>query len=173
MSHPTRRLDPAIHQPTRLGILTAACETKRIDFVSLRDLLGLTRRQPVTPPRHPRSRRLHPDREDLRGSQTPNLGSAPPATDAEHSKPKSMLYERSSRAPKRQQRPPAQGLRKSQPDTSALGATSADGGGHVGSRQQRIPVAGLHQRAAVAQADFRPCPRPEALRRSGLVHGSG
>lgn len=42
MSHPTRRLDPAIHQPTRLGILTAACETKRIDFVSLRDLLGLT-----------------------------------------------------------------------------------------------------------------------------------
>ncbi len=42
MSHPTKRLDPAIHQPTRLGILTAACETKRIDFVSLRDLLGLT-----------------------------------------------------------------------------------------------------------------------------------
>ena len=42
MSHPTRRLDPTIHQPTRLGILTAACESKRIDFVSLRDLLGLT-----------------------------------------------------------------------------------------------------------------------------------
>jgi DNA-binding MarR family transcriptional regulator len=42
MSHPTRRLDPAIHQPARLGILTAACETKRIDFVSLRDLLDLT-----------------------------------------------------------------------------------------------------------------------------------
>ncbi len=42
MSHPTTRLDPAIHQPARLGILTAACETKRIDFVSLRTLLDLT-----------------------------------------------------------------------------------------------------------------------------------
>ena len=42
MSHPTTRLDPAIHQPVRLGILTAACETKRIDFVSLRSLLDLT-----------------------------------------------------------------------------------------------------------------------------------
>ncbi len=42
MSHPTTRLDPAIHQPTRLGILTAACETTRIDFVSLRNLLEVT-----------------------------------------------------------------------------------------------------------------------------------
>lgn len=42
MTHPTRRLDPTIHQPARLGILTVACETKRIDFVSLRDLLDLT-----------------------------------------------------------------------------------------------------------------------------------
>src|SRR6185312_13626197 len=42
MSHPTSRLDPAIHQPARLEIITAACETKRIDFVSLRDLLDLT-----------------------------------------------------------------------------------------------------------------------------------
>jgi DNA-binding MarR family transcriptional regulator len=42
MSHPTSRLDPTIHQPARLGILTVAAETKRIDFVSLRDLLGLT-----------------------------------------------------------------------------------------------------------------------------------
>jgi DNA-binding MarR family transcriptional regulator len=42
MTHPTTRLDPAIHQPARLGILTATCETKRIDFVSLRDLLDLT-----------------------------------------------------------------------------------------------------------------------------------
>lgn len=42
MTHPTRRLDPAIHQPARLGIVTAAAEVKRIDFVSLRDLLGLT-----------------------------------------------------------------------------------------------------------------------------------
>ncbi len=40
--HPTTRLDPAIHQPVRLGILTAASETKRIDFVSLRELLHLT-----------------------------------------------------------------------------------------------------------------------------------
>jgi DNA-binding MarR family transcriptional regulator len=42
MTHPTRRLDPAIHQPARLGILTAAAEVERIDFVSLRELLGLT-----------------------------------------------------------------------------------------------------------------------------------
>jgi DNA-binding MarR family transcriptional regulator len=42
MTHPTSRLDPTIHQPARLGILTVAAETKRIDFVSLRDLLGLT-----------------------------------------------------------------------------------------------------------------------------------
>jgi DNA-binding MarR family transcriptional regulator len=42
MTHPTSRLDPTIHQPARLGILTVASETKRIDFVSLRDLLGLT-----------------------------------------------------------------------------------------------------------------------------------
>ncbi len=42
MTHPTRRLDPAIHQPARLGILSAAAEVERIDFVSLRDLLALT-----------------------------------------------------------------------------------------------------------------------------------
>ena len=42
MTHPTTRLDPAIHQPARLGILTATSETTRIDFVSLRDLLDLT-----------------------------------------------------------------------------------------------------------------------------------
>ena len=44
MSHPTaaRPSIRAIHQPPRLGILTAVCETKRVDFVSLRDLLDLT-----------------------------------------------------------------------------------------------------------------------------------
>jgi DNA-binding MarR family transcriptional regulator len=42
MTHPTRRLDPTIHQPARLGILTVASEAKRIDFVSLRDVLELT-----------------------------------------------------------------------------------------------------------------------------------
>jgi DNA-binding MarR family transcriptional regulator len=42
MTHPSRRLDPAIHQPARLGILTAAAEVVRIDFVSLRELLDLT-----------------------------------------------------------------------------------------------------------------------------------
>ncbi len=42
MSHPTTRLDPIIHQPARLGILTVTADTKRIDFVTLRDLLGLT-----------------------------------------------------------------------------------------------------------------------------------
>lgn len=42
MTHPTTRLDPAIHQPARLGILTATCEAAQIDFVALRDLLGLT-----------------------------------------------------------------------------------------------------------------------------------
>jgi DNA-binding MarR family transcriptional regulator len=42
MSHATKRLDPVIHQPARLGILSAACDSKRIDFVTLRDLLDLT-----------------------------------------------------------------------------------------------------------------------------------
>jgi DNA-binding MarR family transcriptional regulator len=42
MSHPTARLDSLIHQPARLGILTVAAETKRIDFVTLRNLLELT-----------------------------------------------------------------------------------------------------------------------------------
>jgi DNA-binding MarR family transcriptional regulator len=42
VSHPTSRLDPLIHQPARLGILTVTGETKRIDFVTLRDLLELT-----------------------------------------------------------------------------------------------------------------------------------
>lgn len=42
MSHPTRRLDPAVHQPARLGILTAAHQATRIDFVTLRELLELT-----------------------------------------------------------------------------------------------------------------------------------
>jgi DNA-binding MarR family transcriptional regulator len=42
VSHPTSRLDPTIHQPARLGILTVATETKRVDFVTLRDLLDLT-----------------------------------------------------------------------------------------------------------------------------------
>jgi DNA-binding MarR family transcriptional regulator len=42
VSHPTSRLDPTIHQPARLGILTVAADTQRIDFVTLRDLLDLT-----------------------------------------------------------------------------------------------------------------------------------
>lgn len=42
MTHPTTRLDPAIHQPARLGILTAAADVKRVDFVTLRKLLDLT-----------------------------------------------------------------------------------------------------------------------------------
>jgi DNA-binding MarR family transcriptional regulator len=42
VSHATKRLDPVIHQPARLGILSAACDSKRIDFVSLRELLDLT-----------------------------------------------------------------------------------------------------------------------------------
>ncbi|HEY7076394.1 MAG TPA: transcriptional regulator [Solirubrobacteraceae bacterium] len=42
MSHPTRRLDATIHQPVRLGILTVARETKRVDFVTLREMLGVT-----------------------------------------------------------------------------------------------------------------------------------
>ena len=42
MSHPTRRLDATIHQPVRLGILTVTRETKRVDFVTLRDMLEVT-----------------------------------------------------------------------------------------------------------------------------------
>lgn len=42
MSHPSRRLDDAVHQRTRLGILAVLCEVGRVDFVYLRDTLELT-----------------------------------------------------------------------------------------------------------------------------------
>jgi DNA-binding MarR family transcriptional regulator len=42
VTHPIARVNPVIHQPIRLGILTAACESKKIDFVSVRELLGVT-----------------------------------------------------------------------------------------------------------------------------------
>lgn len=42
MSHPTRRLDDAVHQRTRLGILAVLCEGGRADFAYLRDALELT-----------------------------------------------------------------------------------------------------------------------------------
>jgi DNA-binding MarR family transcriptional regulator len=42
VSHPTRRLDDAVHQRTRLGILTVLCEGGRADFGYLRDTLELT-----------------------------------------------------------------------------------------------------------------------------------
>jgi DNA-binding MarR family transcriptional regulator len=42
VSHPTRRLDAAVHQRTRLGILTVLCEGGRADFAYLRDTLELT-----------------------------------------------------------------------------------------------------------------------------------
>ncbi|HEY5317393.1 MAG TPA: transcriptional regulator [Solirubrobacteraceae bacterium] len=42
MSHPTRRLDDAVHQRTRLGILTVLCEGGRVDFAYLRNTLELT-----------------------------------------------------------------------------------------------------------------------------------
>jgi len=42
MTHPSRRLDDAVHQRTRLGILAVLCEGGRTDFSYLRDILGLT-----------------------------------------------------------------------------------------------------------------------------------
>ena len=42
MTHPARRLDNAVHQRTRLGILTVLAGTTRVDFAFLRDPLTLT-----------------------------------------------------------------------------------------------------------------------------------
>jgi DNA-binding MarR family transcriptional regulator len=42
MTHPTRRLDDAVHQRTRLGILAVLCEVGRADFTYLRTTLELT-----------------------------------------------------------------------------------------------------------------------------------
>lgn len=42
MTHPARRLDNAVHQRARLGILTVLAGAERADFVYLRDTLGLT-----------------------------------------------------------------------------------------------------------------------------------
>ncbi len=42
MSHPSRRLDDAVHQRTRLGILAVLCEGGRADFAYLRNTLELT-----------------------------------------------------------------------------------------------------------------------------------
>jgi DNA-binding MarR family transcriptional regulator len=42
MTHPAQRLDNAVHQRTRLGILTVLAGTARVDFAFLRDTLALT-----------------------------------------------------------------------------------------------------------------------------------
>ncbi len=42
MTHPSTRLDDAVHQRTRLGILTVLCEAGRVDFAYLRRTLELT-----------------------------------------------------------------------------------------------------------------------------------
>jgi DNA-binding MarR family transcriptional regulator len=42
MSEPNEVLDDVVHQRSRLGILTIARETKRVDFGFLQDALGLT-----------------------------------------------------------------------------------------------------------------------------------
>lgn len=42
MTHPSRRLDDAVHQRTRLGILAVLCEGGRTDFLYLRGVLDLT-----------------------------------------------------------------------------------------------------------------------------------
>jgi len=41
VSHPTQRLDNAVHQRIRLGILTVLATTKRVDFTFLRNLTML------------------------------------------------------------------------------------------------------------------------------------
>lgn len=40
--HPTNSIDDVVHQKHRLGILTVAAETKRVEFGYLRDSLELT-----------------------------------------------------------------------------------------------------------------------------------
>jgi DNA-binding MarR family transcriptional regulator len=40
--HPTNGLNDVVHQKHRLGILTIASETKRVEFGYLKDTLGLT-----------------------------------------------------------------------------------------------------------------------------------
>jgi len=42
VSHPSQRLDDAVHQRTRLGILAVLCEGGRADFAYLRQTLELT-----------------------------------------------------------------------------------------------------------------------------------
>ena len=42
MTHPATRLNDAVHQRTRLGILTVLCEAGRVDFAYLRRALDLT-----------------------------------------------------------------------------------------------------------------------------------
>jgi DNA-binding MarR family transcriptional regulator len=42
VAHPSRRLDDAVHQRTRLGILAVLCEGGRTDFTYLRGILDLT-----------------------------------------------------------------------------------------------------------------------------------
>ncbi len=42
MTHPATRLDDAVHQRTRLGILAVLCEAGRVDFSYLRRALELT-----------------------------------------------------------------------------------------------------------------------------------
>lgn len=41
-THPTNGLDDIVHQKHRLGILTVAAESKRVEFGYLRDALELT-----------------------------------------------------------------------------------------------------------------------------------
>jgi DNA-binding MarR family transcriptional regulator len=42
VTHPALHLDDTVHQRVRLGILAILQETKRADFSTVRDLLGLT-----------------------------------------------------------------------------------------------------------------------------------
>jgi DNA-binding MarR family transcriptional regulator len=42
VTHPSNRLDNAVHQRTRLGILTVLAGADRVDFTFLRETLALT-----------------------------------------------------------------------------------------------------------------------------------
>lgn len=42
MTHPTNSLDDVVHQRTRLGILAVLAEADSVDFVFIRQALGLT-----------------------------------------------------------------------------------------------------------------------------------
>jgi len=66
VSHPAVELDDVVHQRVRLGILAVLTESRRADFVYLRDARPDGRKS-FPPPPGARDLRLRADREDVEG----------------------------------------------------------------------------------------------------------